>query len=93
MSRNDTSLCSLLRYEIEIVLNVGILGFYNIGVNQAASWRILQILATVLNKESLTDLFVHENSSEVWLLGNLIIEFINCLSKLIDLNFHHFLSH
>jgi hypothetical protein len=90
---DHATLSSLLRNQIEIILNIGIFILNHIGVDQTTWRRVLEIPVIILNEEPLVDALVHKNDSDVRLLVCLVVEFVHCLLELRDLCLHNLLSH
>lgn len=93
MSRQNTTLCSILWNQIEIIFHIIILVLNNLVID-AASWRrILKVTILILYKESLCNSLIDNDKCEIGLLFSFVVGFINCFSELSDLLLKHLASH
>ena len=61
-------------------------------INDAATWRVLQSLAAINNKEILDDSFVYNEEVDLGASCSLIVQFIEGLLELRDLCIYHLSS-
>lgn len=89
MGRCDTSLCGVLRDEVEIVLSVVLRIFNNVPINQSSRWRIYHLAISVFCKKALVDPFVNDDYSDVWLGSLPVVDFFNGFVELSYLFLKH----
>ena len=88
MSWCDTSLCGVLRDEVEIVLSV-VGRVFNVPINQSSRWRIYRFARFVFGKKALVYPFVNDDYSDVWLAS---LPVVHCINGLVELSYL-FLKH
>jgi hypothetical protein len=93
MSRQHTTLSSLLGYQVEVKFDIRFLFFYHFGVDEASGDRVHNGSSFILHEESLVDPLVDNDDSESRFLSNFVVgNFYGCL-ELADFIDKYFLSH
>ena len=86
---SDTSLCGVLRDEVEIVLGVVFRVLNNVLINQGSRRRVDHFALVVLGEKALVDPFVDNDDSDVRLGCLLVVHVSNSFIKLANLFLKH----